>query len=332
VTITGSGFGAAQGAGQVWLGTTSAVVQSWSDTQIVAVVADGATSGSAQILQNGVMSNAVPFMVSTPHITTVSPGSGSAGTSITIAGTGFGAIQGTGGAVVLGSMAGQVVSWNDTQVVAAVASGSLTGIVRIQQGGFWSHALSFTVPPISGTPVTLVPNLLNLSVGDTHTIQAVDSSGHSVTGLTWASSDGTVVSLSTDDPPILTALAAGHVTITAGTASADVTVFSGPLPIGTVIWSNPGAGSGVSAILPAVPSPTGVADVFAIQQDGTIQAITSDGTIAWTANVGQAAARYGTLLPDFQGGLIVESEIPLQTPYISWTALLDRLTLHTLLT
>ena len=212
-------------------------------------------------------------------------------------------------------MAGQVVSWNDTQVVAAVASGSLTGIVRIQQSGFWSNALSFTVPPISGTAVTLVPNLMNLSVGDTPTIQAVDSSGHSVTGLTWTSSDTTVISLSTDDPPILTALAPGHVTITAGTASADVTVFSGPLPIGTVIWSNPGAGSGVRQIMPAVPSQTGVADVFAIQQDGTIQAITSDGTIAWTANVGQAAVRYGTILPDFQGGLIVESDTSPDTIY-----------------
>jgi uncharacterized protein YjdB len=43
-----------------------------------------------------------------------------------------------------------------------------------------------------------------------------------VTGLTWASSDPTIVNLSPDDPPLLTALAAGHVTITPGTGSADV--------------------------------------------------------------------------------------------------------------
>jgi hypothetical protein len=42
------------------------------------------------------------------------------------------------------------------------------------------------------------------------------------------------VSLSTNDPPILTALAAGHVTITAGTGSADVTV-STVLPLGVFI-------------------------------------------------------------------------------------------------
>jgi len=36
-------------------------------------------------------------------------------------------------------------------------------------------------------------------------------------------------------------VAAGHLTIIAGTAPTDVTVF-GPLPLGTVIWSNPGGG------------------------------------------------------------------------------------------
>jgi hypothetical protein len=135
---------------------------------------------------------------------------------------------------------------------------------------------------------------------DTHTIQALNAAGQSVTGLTWTSSDTTVVGLSTDDPPILTALAAGHVTITAGGASADVTVVAGALPLGTVLWSNPGTGGGVSRIVPAVPSASGVADVFAFQNDGTVQAITSDGITAWTANIGQNVA-----LPDFQGGLIV---------------------------
>ena len=127
--------------------------------------------------------------------------------------------------------------------------------------------------------------------------------------MTWTSGNPNVVSLSTDDPPILTALAAGHVTIVAGTAptaaSADVTVFAGPLPIGTVIWSNPGDGSGVNYIVPAVPSATGVADVFAFQADGTVQAITSDGTVAWTADLSQA--RYA--LPDFQGGLAVVGQL-----------------------
>jgi hypothetical protein len=307
VTITASGFGAAQGNGQVWLGTANGVVQSWSDTQIVAQVGAGAASGNAQVLQNNVMSNRVAFTVNTPQLASISPASGVAGTSVTFTGSGFGASQGV---VWLGSMAGQVVSWQDAQVVATVASGAVSGIARVQSGGgLWSNALGFTVPAPGGN--TVVPSLLNMVVGDTHTIQALSAGGQSVTGLVWTSSDPTVVSLSTDDPPVLTAVAAGHVTITAGTGSADVTVWPGALGVGTAIWTNPGDGSGVQYIVPAVPSATGVADVFAFQGDGTVQAITSDGTTAWTADVSQVYGSYleggpypGYIAPDFQGGLV----------------------------
>ena len=226
VTITGSGFGAAQGAGQVWLGTVNGVVQSWSDTQVVALVAAGSTSGNAQVLQNGVMSNAVPFTVIAPYITSLSMNEAPPGTSISILGSGFGSSQGTG-AVWLGSTLAQVTNWTDTGVDATVAAGALSGVARIQQNGVWSNALGFTVelgdPPDAA--VKVVPSLLNMAVGDTRTLQALTAAGQSVTGLTWTSSDPTVVSLSPDDPPVLTALAAGHVTITAGTASADVTVW-----------------------------------------------------------------------------------------------------------
>ena len=169
-------------------------------------------------------------------------------------------------------------------MIATVASGSLSGIARIEQNGAWSNAEGFTVPGGGGNSLT--PAMINMVVGDTHTIQATNASGQPVTGLTWTSSNTSIVSLSTDDPPILTALAPGHVTITAGTGSADVTVWAlGVLPNGTVLWSNPGDGSGVQQILPAVPSQAGVADVFALQNDGKIQAMKSDGTVAWTSDV-----------------------------------------------
>jgi hypothetical protein len=332
VTIAGSGFGAAQGSGQVWLGTVPGVVQSWSDAQVVAVVATGAATGNASVLQNGVISNAVPFTVNSLQLTSVSPNSGVAGTSVTLTGAGFGASQGTGIAW-LGSMAGQVVSWSDTQIVAAVATGALTGIARVQQNGVWCNAAAFAVPGSDGTTMSLVPNPINLEVGDTQMIQALSGAGQPVTGLTWTSSDPTVVSLSTDDPPVLTAVAAGQVTITAGTATANVTVWATTPPVGTVLWSNPGDGSGVTSIVPAVLSGYGVAHVFALQGDGTVQAITGYGTTAWTAVVSRMgtaalssmrraalprvkrAGRYSkpayqdqqgaVVLPDFRGGLVM---------------------------
>ncbi len=48
IAISGSGFGATQGSGNVWLGSTYGAVVSWSDTQVVAAVASGAKSGTAQ--------------------------------------------------------------------------------------------------------------------------------------------------------------------------------------------------------------------------------------------------------------------------------------------
>ncbi|MGB8130242.1 MAG: IPT/TIG domain-containing protein [Candidatus Angelobacter sp.] len=302
VTINGTGFGTAQGAGQIWLGTAPGIISSWSDTQILATVAAGSATGTVQVLQAGVVSNAVPFAVNTPSITSITPTSGIAGTSVTISGSGFGSAQGSGIAWI-GSAQGVVASWADTQVVATVDSTAVSGIVRIQQNGIWSNALSFKVPPsLSTAPsVNINPNLVSMVVGETRSLQALDDGGTVLAGLTWASTDPTVATLSTDDPPIVTAIAPGHVTITAGNASADLTVYPGPaLPLGTVQWSIPGDGSGVTQILPAVPSDSGI-DVFAQQQSGNIQAVKTDGRVAWTSTVGTDKK----LVPDFLGGLAV---------------------------
>ena len=299
VTIFGSGFGAVQGNGNAWIGSSYASVVSWSDTQVVATVASVSAAGNAQILQNGVWSNSVLFTSNTPFIASVTPPSGITGTPITITGSGFGSSTGT---LQLGSMPGVVSSWTDTQIVATVASASVTGIVQVQQNSLTSNALRFVVPTAgSGNNLIIVPSLLNLVVGQTHAMQALTPDGTAVAGLNWTSSDPTVVSLSTDDPPVLTVLAPGHVTVTAGDSSSDITVSSGTtLPINTVIWSDPGDDSGVARIIPAVPSPLGVADTFAVQNSGKVQAITSDGSVAWTADVGTA---YTSLNADFQGGL-----------------------------
>jgi hypothetical protein len=303
VTITGSGFGASQGNGIVWLGTVPGMVTSWSDAQVVATVAANSSTGTAQILQNGVWSDAFNFTINTPHITGVSPSSGGTGTVVTINGSGFGASQGSGN-VWIGSTYGSVIGWSDAQVVASVASTAVSGIVKINQDGIWSNARSFNVPPASGsgTTVILAPDLISMVIGETRSIQALNSTGQPVTGLTWTSSNTAIASLSPDDPPILTAVAAGNVTITAGGGSADITVYPGPtLPLGTTIWSNSGDGAGVISIVPAVPSSTGLADVFALQGDGNVQAIMSDGTVAWT----QYAGTNSRLVPDFQGGLTI---------------------------
>jgi len=134
--------------------------------------------------------------------------------------------------------------------------------------------------------VALAPNVFNLVVGETQTIQALGPNGKPVKGLTWLSSDRSFVSLSSDDPPVLSAIAPGHVTIHAGDASAEVTVSSEALPLGTVLWSHPGNGSGAYSIVPAIQacfppySPRETIDVtdYGFRPDGWIDPYTDPVT------------------------------------------------------
>jgi uncharacterized repeat protein (TIGR01451 family) len=63
VTISGSGFGATQGASTVRFNGTSAAVTSWSSTSIVATVSAGATTGPVTVTVGGLTSNGVTFTV-----------------------------------------------------------------------------------------------------------------------------------------------------------------------------------------------------------------------------------------------------------------------------
>ena len=82
------------------------------------------------------------------------------GTQVTFTGGGFG-FSPRNGVVWLGSTAGQVVSWSDTQVVATVAAGSLTGIARVEQNDAWSNAFGFWVLPPGSNTMAQITSRLN---------------------------------------------------------------------------------------------------------------------------------------------------------------------------
>ena len=181
VTISGTGFGNSQGNGRGWLGSTLGTVVNWSDSQVVATVASGSTSGKAQIQQGGVLSNSVPFTVSTATITSVTPTSGMSGTQVTITGSGFGNVQGSG-QVWLGTAQGQVSSWSDVQVVATVAPGSASGQAQILQSGVWSNSVAFT---ISGTPRISYITPATGSAGTVTTIKGTGFGSSQGSGNAW---------------------------------------------------------------------------------------------------------------------------------------------------
>lgn len=148
ITITGTGFHSAQGSGFVYLyPNRQASVVSWSDTQIVATVPSGVTTGPVEVWVNGQSSNSdVVLNMPSPVVSSLSPTMGSAGTQVTITGHDFGSTQGSS-TLKFNTASGTIVNWSDTQIVAAVPNAATSGPVLVSEGGVTSNQnINFTVP------------------------------------------------------------------------------------------------------------------------------------------------------------------------------------------
>ncbi len=88
-----------------------------------------------------------------PEITGVTPTSGTPGvTQITVTGSNFGTSQGNGWVQIGNTNATTVSSWTDTQIVATVPDGSLSGVVMVNQNGLYSNEVPFTIVMPSKVP------------------------------------------------------------------------------------------------------------------------------------------------------------------------------------
>jgi hypothetical protein len=157
VTINGTNFGPTVGTrvSGVTFNGVAARTNSWSDSLIVVPVPAGATTGNVVVSISGVVSNAVNFTIATPpSITSLNPTSGPVGTSVTIAGTNFGASQGTS-TVTFSGTAATATAWSATSITATVPTGAITGNVVVTVAGLASTGVNFTVTS-SGAPIALV--------------------------------------------------------------------------------------------------------------------------------------------------------------------------------
>jgi len=143
VTLTGSGFGTIQGDSQIQFNGVAAGVTSWSNTSITAILPSNVTSGPVTVLEGGVRSNGVQFSVETLSIAGISPPSASAGTAVTITGTGFGSVQANSTVDFFGATAA-IQSWSDTQIVAIVPGAAPSGSVDVTVGGIIAFGPEFT--------------------------------------------------------------------------------------------------------------------------------------------------------------------------------------------
>lgn len=244
INITGSGFGASQGAGTVLFNGAAlgGSVQSWSDSQIVALVPTIAATGSLAVQTNAPLtSNAVAFIVLPGTITGISPTSGPANSIVTVSGSGFGIAQGTAVIQFNGTTA-TPFSWSDSTITVPVPAGATTGPVLITDGGSNSNNVAFTVTPgpsisslsvSSGAPGTTV-TISGQNFGATQGSSVVRFNGLPAAVTSWAgNSIGVTVPGGVTTGPV-TVTVSGQVSngvtftaITAGTLSGTVSSSAG---------------------------------------------------------------------------------------------------------
>jgi IPT/TIG domain len=165
VVIAGSNFGATQATSTVTFnGTSAGTATAWSATSITVTVPAGATTGSVVVKVGGVSSNGVTFTVTAaaaPNITSLTPNSGPVGTSVVIAGTNFGATQGTSTVTFNGTSIGSPTAWSATSITVTVPAGATTGSVVVTVSGVASNGVTFTVTVGCSLPKLGNENLLN---------------------------------------------------------------------------------------------------------------------------------------------------------------------------
>ncbi len=144
-------------------------------------------------------------------ITSITPAGAEAGASVTIAGSGFGATQGSG-TVMFDTTTATVTAWSDTSIAVTVPASLSPGTVLVTvtpQDGTASDGFSFTVlePGADTTPpVTTVSGAVNNRCYNRSlniTLSATDAGG--VASITYAIDGGT---------PVVVMAATANVTLT----------------------------------------------------------------------------------------------------------------------
>jgi YD repeat-containing protein len=185
VTITGLNFGATQGTSTVLFNGLSGAPTNWSNTSIVVPVPNGASTGPVTVVVGGGASNGLIFIVA-PVISSISPTAGTPGTSVVIAGSGFGTIQGAGGLVAFNGTYAPVLNWTNTKINATVPTGASTGPVVVTVNSVASNGLQFSIG--NGTLAGIVSNAGNSSAISGALVQALQA--NTVVGNATTVADG----------------------------------------------------------------------------------------------------------------------------------------------
>src|SRR5271166_1843571 len=190
LTVTGTGYRAAQGKGTVTIAGQPGGAPNWGDTQVVVTIPASTPAGDAAIVvTNDSGSASAPFSfkitaptatpntgqtggAGAPTITAVSQGTGADSSKLTVTGTGFGAAQGKGTVTIAGQPGG-APNWGDTQIVVTIPASTPAGdaaIVVTNDSGSASAPYTFKITAPTATP---------------NTGQTVGAGAPTITGATW---------------------------------------------------------------------------------------------------------------------------------------------------
>ena len=173
VTIYGTGFSPVSAQNTVKFNGVTAAVQSASETQLVATVPAGATTGPISVTSPaGTATSAVPFTVGnslSPTITGFTPNVGSAGAAVTISGTNFQPTP-SSNKVAFNGVRAVVNTATATTLTAVVPSGAGSGRITVTTvNGKATSADDFYIPP-SPYAGTDVGSTGRIAFGETKTV------------------------------------------------------------------------------------------------------------------------------------------------------------------
>jgi len=151
--------------------------------------------------------------LSSVQVTSLSPTSAPVGTTVTITGTGFGAVQATS-TVTFGGVAASVSQWSDSSIAVKVPAGATTGPVVVTVAGQASNSVTFTVllPPtitflspsagIPGQSITIAGSNFGITQGSS----TVTFNGVAATVTSWSATSiiATLPAAATTGPVVVT--------------------------------------------------------------------------------------------------------------------------------
>ncbi len=165
--VRGEKFGATRGSSQLYFGGQSAQSLTWSETKILAVVPDGATTGELSLVVDGETSNKIPYEAGNlpPEIERIEPTESETGGTIRFEGRLFG-VSKKDSKVYFGAAEATTVSWADTVIQAVVPEDAQTGNVTVVARDLESDPVPFTLlAPVDPIIDAVIPDSAFVGAG-----------------------------------------------------------------------------------------------------------------------------------------------------------------------